>query len=452
MGTAELIMTVVILVLCAVCAVLAASAAKNAREARSLGAQTKQDVGDGFSRLRTETAQAQSSLRGEVNESLARQSASIDAMTRAAADDRQKLSDTLTSFIRESRDSERAAAQKSSEQAERLTRMVSDSVSAMQESNEKKLEQMRATVDEKLTETLGKRLDSSFETVSKQLSELYTSLGEMKELSGGVTGSVTALNRVLTNVKSRGTWAEVQLGSILDQIIPGCYERNYRPANGAGVVEFAIRIPTGDGSTIYMPVDSKFPAEDYRRVCDAADAADPAALAEARKALMRRVTDEGRTVAKYIDVPHTTPFAVMYLATEGLYAEVMSSDSGTAERLQRDCGVLITGPATVVALLNSLALGFRTVAINEKADQVMDILSGVKKEYDTFCELLEKTGKKISDAGEMIDKAQKRSGMIRKKLRSVSEAGTIGEADRLLGLDADDGPGEAPDDVPADDQ
>lgn len=239
----------------------------------------------------------------------------------------------------------------------------------MRESNEKKLEQMRVTVDEKLTSTLSQRLDSSFKTVSDRLESVYKSLGEMKELSNGVTANVTTLNRVLTNVKARGTWAEIQLGSILDQTIPGMYETNFTCVpNSKEKVEFAVRIPSSDGEqTTYLPIDSKFPMEDYVRLCTAADSADAEALAAARKALESRVVNEARTISKYINVPLTTPFAIMYLATEGLYAEIASSRSGVPEKLRSEFNVMIAGPSTITALLNSLSLGFRAVAINEKA-------------------------------------------------------------------------------------
>ncbi len=205
------------------------------------------------------------------------------------------------------------------EQNARQSKALTEAVDRMRESIEKKLEEMRVTVDEKLTSTLTQRLDSSFKTVSDRLENVYKSLGEMKELSSGVTANVTALNKVLTNVKARGTWAEVQLGAILDQTIPGMYETNFVCVPGSrDRVEFAVHIPSNEGELTYLPIDSKFPMEDYVRLCDAADAADPEALAAARKALEARILSEAKTITKYINVPTTTPFAIMYLATEGL--------------------------------------------------------------------------------------------------------------------------------------
>ena len=304
----------------------------------------------------------------------------------------------------------------------------------MQESNEKKLEEMRATVDEKLTSTLTTRLDSSFKTVSEQLEKLYKSLGEMQTLSSGVTENVSALNRVLTNVKARGTWAEVQLQGILDQTIPGMYETNVATVpNSAERVEFAIKIPSSEKGVkdILLPLDSKFPMEDYIRLNSAADSADAEALKEARKALEKRILNEAKDVSKYIHIPNTTPFAIMYLATEGLYAEIASSRTGLPEKIQKDYNVMIAGPSTITALLNSLSMGFKTVAINEKANEVRELLSAVKTQYDKFDGLLLKARKKIDEAGKTIDDAQSRNNLIQKKLRTV-EALDSASAEKLL--------------------
>lgn len=322
------------------------------------------------------------------------------------------------------------------EQNAKQSRDLSEAVDRMRESNEKKLEQMRLTVDEKLNETLSKRLDSSFRTVSDRLENVYKSLGEMKELSNGVTANVTTLNRVLTNVKARGTWAEVQLGAILDQTIPGMYETNFACVSGSkDRVEFAVRIPSSDGEKItYLPIDSKFPMEDYIRLCDAADSADPDALAAARKALEARVLGEAKTITKYINVPLTTPFAIMYLATEGLYAEITSSRSGIAEKIQSEFNVMIAGPSTVTALLNSLSLGFRAVAINEKANEVRLLLAAAKVQYDKFGIMLHKARQKIDEAGKSLDEADKRNEIIRKKLRNVEEIDGV-KAEEILSLE-----------------
>lgn len=317
-------------------------------------------------------------------------------------------------------------------QIEALRADTAEQMRRMQESNERRLDRMRETVDEKLTATLGSRLDASFQTVSRQLESVYKSLGEMKELSMGVTDNVSALNRVLTNVKARGTWAEVQLRAVLDQTIPGMYVENYAPDPlSKERVEFAVRIPSTDGTTAFLPIDSKFPMEDYVRYCTFAESGDAQSAAAARKALETVVLHEARTVSKYIRVPETTPFAILYLATEGLYAEILSARSGLAERIQRECGVLLAGPSTITALLNSLAMGFRAVAVNKKADEVRLLLSAVRQQYDKFGDVLQKARRKIDEAGRSLDEAQDRNRIIAGKLKNV-ETITDAEADALL--------------------
>lgn len=318
---------------------------------------------------------------------------------------------------------------------EKQTARVQQAVSQMQEGNEKKLEEMRKTVDEKLSETLNQRLNASFRTVSEQLSNVYKSLGEMKELSAGVTDNVKGLNRVLTNVKARGTWAEVQLGNILDETIPGMYDKNVKtnPAYN-GQVEFAVRIPNQDNNEItYLPIDSKFPMEDYVRLTNAAEAGNAEELEKAKKALEQRVKEEARLVKQYISTPQTTPFAILYLATEGLYAEITSSQSGITERIQAD-GIMLAGPSTITALLNSLAMGFRTIAINKKANEVWRVLGAAKTQYEKFGDLLAKARKKVDEAGKALDEADHRNSIIQKNLRNV-ETLESSQAETLLGLD-----------------
>lgn len=311
------------------------------------------------------------------------------------------------------------------------TQAVSQAVEKLQASNEKKLDEMRATVDEKLSATLGERLDSSFKTVSEQLSNVYKSLGEMKEISGGIN----TLNRVLTGVKTRGTWAETQLEGILDDIIPNMYVKNYAPEGSRDFVEFAVKIPDRDGNiSAYMPIDSKFPAEDYLRLCEAVDSNDPEGIKQSRKALEQRVLAQAKEIKKYITPPETTPFAVLYLATDSLYAEIMSSSSGIADRIHSEYSVLPAGPSTIAALLSSLSLGFRTVALNKKAGEVMDLLGAAKLQYDKFGDALQKAKKKIDEAGRSIDEADSRNRVILKKLKGV-EAIEQTQADSLLGTD-----------------
>ena len=317
---------------------------------------------------------------------------------------------------------------------DKQSRAVAESIGLLQASNEKKLDEMRKTVDEKLSETLSTRLNASFTTVSQQLENVYKSLGEMKELSSGVTENVRGLNRILTNVKSRGTWAEVQLENILDETIPGMYDVNVKtnPAYN-GQVEFAVRIPNADdGSVTYLPIDSKFPMEDYIRLSAAIDTGDTATLESARRALEARIKEEARAIRNYISVPDTTPFAIMYLATEGLYAEVMGNRNGLAETLHRQ-GIMVAGPSSVLALLNSLSLGFRSVAINRKANEVYKVLGAAKAQYDKFGEQLEIVRNRLNKASEALEEADHRNEIIKKRLKSIE---TLGESsDLILGLD-----------------
>lgn len=305
-------------------------------------------------------------------------------------------------------------------QSDSQTRRLGGFMAEMQKSNEQKLDQMRQTVDEKLTGTLNTRLNASFQTVSQQLESVYKSLGEMQKLSSGVTESVNGLNRVLTNVKSRGTWAEVQLGNILDQTVPGMYDTNVATnPKYNGRVEFAVRIPAADGSGhAWLPIDSKFPMEDYARLTAAAQAGDRQGMESAQKALEQRVRDEAKLVRQYISAPETTPFAVLYLATEGLYAQILGNRSGLAEKLQQQ-GILLAGPTTVTALLNALAMGFRTLAINRKATEVWQVLGAAKMQYEKFGDLLQKARKKVDEAGKVLDEADHRNDIIQKHLRRV---------------------------------
>ncbi|MBQ6543811.1 MAG: DNA recombination protein RmuC [Clostridia bacterium] len=375
-----------------------------------------------FERSRRELNAKQDSVRGEITSRLERREAeSAERFAKLEGEVKDSLAQIRIGNL---------------EQSEKQGRALAEAVEKMRESNEKKLEQMRLTVDEKLTDTLSARLDSSFNTVSERLESVNKSLGEMKELSTGVTANVTALNRVLTNVKARGTWAEVQLGSILDQTIPGMYETNFVCVPGSSDrVEFAVRLPSSDGSITYLPIDSKFPMEDYIKVCDAADRADSEALAAARKALEMRVINEAKTVTKYINEPVTTPYAIMYLATEGLYAEIVSSRNAVAEKIQSRLNIMIAGPSTVTALLNSLSYGYRAAAINEKAAEVRGLLAAAKQQYEKFGDVLRKARKKIDEAGSALDEADKRNDIIRKKLGKI-ESADPSESDALLGIDS----------------
>ncbi len=392
--------------------------------------EMKESIYNEFSRNRTEQSQMGQAQREEVSKQIAEVNKRLEALT-------ETNREQLLRIYREMAAGINTVREKNAEMTEKQNQKIEDSLSKIRESNEKKLEEMRAVVDEKLTSTLTQRLDSSFKTVSGQLENLYKALGEMKEMSGGITEHVSTLNRVLTNVKARGTWAEVQLKNILDQTIPNMYVENYAPNDASKErVEFAIKIPSGENysETVYLPLDSKFPMEDYIRLCDANDRGDGDGALSARKALEERVVREARSIRKYINVPDTTPFAIMYLASEGLYAEIASSPNAIPERLQNEFNVMVAGPSTITALLNSLSMGFRIAAINEKANEVRKILAAVKSQYDTFSGVLAKAKKKIDEAGRSLDEAQHRNSIIQKKLKSIEEVGNS-ESDEILGID-----------------
>jgi DNA recombination protein RmuC len=315
---------------------------------------------------------------------------------------------------------------------DKLRETVESQLRHIQEDTAKKLEQMRATVDEKLHDTLEKRLGESFKLVSERLELVHKGLGEMQSLASGIGD----LKKVLTNVKTRGTFGEIQLGSLLEQILaPEQYETNVATKKGsAGRVEFAVKLPGRDEDqrhTVWLPIDAKFPQEDYLRLLDAQEAGSVDLVAEASKQLDRAVRESARAIRdKYLAPPDTTDFGIMFLPTEGLYAEVLRRP-GLFESLQREYKVIVTGPTTLAALLNSLQMGFRTLAIEKRSSEVWTLLGAVKTEFATFGAILDKTSKKLQEAGNSIDAAATRSRAIERKLRDV-QALPSGEAAVLL--------------------
>lgn len=305
---------------------------------------------------------------------------------------------------------------------DKLRETVEERLRLIQEDNAAKLEQMRATVDEKLHDTLEKRLGESFKLVSERLELVQRGLGEMQTLASGVGD----LKKVLTNVKTRGTFGEIQLASLLEQVLsPGQYEANVETRKGSGQrVEFALHLPGRDGTpdgTIWLPLDAKFPQEDYLRLVEAQENGDLLATADAAKQLDKAVRLMATAIRdKYLDPPHTTDFGVMFLPTEGLYAEVLRRP-GLFEALQRDFKVMIAGPTTLAALLNSLQMGFRTLAIEKRSAEVWNLLGAVRTEFHKFGDVLDKTSKKLQEAGNHIDAAAVRSRSIEKKLKGVQE-------------------------------
>lgn len=309
---------------------------------------------------------------------------------------------------------------------------VEGQLKSIQEDNSKKLEEMRKTVDEKLHETLEKRLGESFKLVSDRLEQVHKGLGEMQTLASGVGD----LKRVLTNVKTRGTWGEIQLGNLLEQVMaPDQYAQNVVTIPGSNDrVEFAIKLPGRDkeGTIVWLPIDAKFPQEDYQRLLEAQEQANAVMAEEAGKALENRVKNEAKDIAaKYISVPHTTEFGILFLPTEGLYAEVLRRP-GLFDVLLREYKVVISGPTTLAALLSSLQMGFRTLAIERRSSEVWSLLGAVKTEFGKFGDLLDKTGKKLQEAGNTIDNAARRSRAIERKLKDVQELPQA-EAAELLG-------------------
>ncbi|GAV25985.1 recombinase RmuC [Carboxydothermus islandicus] len=302
---------------------------------------------------------------------------------------------------------------------EAVRKTVEDNLHRLQEDNAKKLEEMRATVDEKLQGTLERRLSESFRLISERLEQVQRGLGEMQALAAGVGD----LKKVLTNVKTRGTLGEIQLGAILEQIFaPEQYEKNIATKKGSEErVEFAIKLPGQKDGPVWLPIDAKFPTEDYQRLLDAIDKGDALLAEEAAKALENRIKDEARKIReKYLDPPHTTDFAIMFLPSEGLYAEVLRRN-GLVERLQREYRVAVAGPTTLAAFLNSLQMGFRTLAIEKRSLEVWTLLGEVKTEFARFGEALDKTRKKLEAATNEIDNAVKKTRTIEKKLSQVQE-------------------------------
>ena len=314
------------------------------------------------------------------------------------------------------------------ERFQHLKIAVESRLTAIQADNASKLDDMRRTVDEKLHATLEQRLGESFKLVSDRLEQVHRGLGEMQHLAAGVGD----LKRVLTNVKTRGTWGEVQLSALLEQLLtreqfaanvatrPGSNER----------VDFAIRLPgRDDGAEVWLPLDAKFPIEDYQRLIDAVD---PATAEEAARAIEARIRQEARSIReKYVAPPHTTDFAILYLPIEGLYAEALRRP-GLSESLQRDCRVTLAGPTTLAAMLNSLQMGFRTLAIEQRSAEVWAVLGAVKTEFGKFGEALAHTRKKLDEASNSISKAETRTRQLSRRLKDV-EALPLAESEKMIG-------------------
>lgn len=315
----------------------------------------------------------------------------------------------------------------------RMQETIIQALKEIQNANDRRLNDIQRNVNEKLDKSLNERLDSSFKQIGDQLSTLYKSLGELQSLSAGITD----LQKTLSNVKTRGIFGEFQLKNILMDIMDSSqYEENVATKKkSSDRVEFAIKIPDKEDTSgfIYLPIDSKFPADIYNKIVDASNNADSDGLKQATKELEQRIKIEARTIRdKYIDPPNTTDFAIMFLPTEGLYAEVIRI-AGLTEWCQNECKVVMSGPTTLVALLNSLSIGFRYLTVNKNSKEILKTLSAVKAQYDKFGQLISKTQKKLQEAQTAADDLQNRNEMIQKKLSKV-EVMDESESSKILGI------------------
>ncbi len=370
---------------------------RNLREADVLRRQQESD-------LRT----LGNSLLDEMEDQQAEMQHSLTAANQSMISNVSELSRTQTSLL-----------ESMQRQILLSTRNQEERLDSLRQENERQLTEMRHTVDEKLSDSLDKKLNESFAQVSQRLEAVYKGLGEMHTLASGVGD----LKKVLTNVKTRGIWGEMQLGNIIRQILaPGQYDENVAVVPGSSErVEFAIRLPDRTGTIVRLPVDSKFPQEDYIRLTEASQAGNAAETEAARKALITRIKAEAKSInEKYIAPPYTTDFAIMFLPVEGLYAEVMQ-DPELAESLQRDRRVVIAGPGTFSAMLNALQMGFRTMAIEQRTTEVWHLLGEIRTDFGRFAEMLETTRKRIEQAGESIDSAVSKTRTIQRKLNDVEE-------------------------------
>ena len=406
----------------------------------------RDELQQGFDRFRSHVGELLGGMSQQQAERIDGFALRLTQLTERTDAGLQSLAQRLTEDARRSREESTLTLNRlGDQQQQRLVALTADiekrmaevrttletKLGAMQQDNAAKLEQMRATVDEKLQSTLETRLGQSFKLVSERLEAVQRGLGEMQSLAVGVGD----LKRVLGNVKRRGILGEVQLGGLLEDLLTNeQYATNVATVPGSSErVEYAIRMPgQEDGENVYLPIDSKFPVEDYQRLLDAQDAADVEAAALAGRALEVRVRDEAKRIkSKYVAAPHTTDFAVLFLPTEGLYAEVLRRP-GLFESLQRDHRVMVAGPTTLSALLNSLQMGFRTLAIAKRSSEVWKLLGVVKSEFGKFGLVLEKAERQLNTVSKSISDAGKKTKTIERKLRGV-ESIAIEDSSKLFG-------------------
>jgi len=393
--------------------------------------------GEKLDGIRVESATSAKQLREEVLAALKGiAETTTSTMTELANMQKSQLEAMSAAIARLSESNEKKL------EAIRVT--VESKLHSIQIDNAKQLDQMRQTVDEKLQGTLDKRLGESFKQVSDRLEQVYKGLGEMQSLATGVGD----LKRVLTNVKTRGTWGEVQLGALLEQVLtPEQYATNVATKHGGERVEYAIRLPgrnEDDHEIVWLPIDAKFPMEDYQRLLDAQEKADAKIAEDAAKALETRIKQCAADICgKYLNPPYTTDFGILFLPTEGLFAEVVRRP-GLAESAQRECRVVIAGPTTLWSILNSLQMGFRTLAIQKRSSEVWNLLSAVKTEWSNYGEILDKVRKKLHEASNTVEKAQARTRAVGRKLKEVQQMPSS-EASEVLMIETklDDSDGEA---------
>ena len=371
---------------------------------------TKEEI----AKNRTETSQNNQLSRQEMSNSLkAFGDSLLSRMAEIAGLQKNQLDTFSKQLSTQTRTNE--------EKLEQMRETVEKRLKTLQDENTKKLEQMRETVDEKLHATLEKRLGESFKTVSERLEQVHKGLGEMQTLAAGVGD----LKKVLSNVKTRGIWGEISLGFLIEQLFtPEQYAKNVATKKGSSErVEFAIRLPgrDKDEGEVWLPIDSKFPEADYTRLMEAQEKADPELVEESAKSLEKFIKAEAKKInEKYIDPPNTTDFGIMFLPVESLYSEVLRRP-GLFEELQREFRITVTGPTTLAALLNSLQMGFRTLAIEKRSSEVWTLLGTVKTEFGKFGDVLDKTQKKLQEASNTIETAAKKSRTIERKLKDVQE-------------------------------
>ena len=400
---------------------------------RPAGDDISPKIREEFRVNRNESSEESKRLREEITKA---QNTGMESIQKTITNTVTELGKAQQEYLDRIDKSIKALGESNANKIDKVREAVESQLKQIRESNEKKLEQMRVTVDEKLQSTLEKRLGESFKHVSERLEAVQRGLGDMQKLAAGVGD----LKRVLTNVKARGTWGEYQLGDILEQILsPDQYAKNVQPRPGAGgIVEYAVRLPGKEGeSEVWLPIDAKFPQEDYQRLLEAADRADAKAVEKSTAALVRTIKAAAGDISnKYIEPPHTTDFAIMFLPTEGLYAEVIRQP-GILEELQQKYRVVVAGPTNLSAILNSLRMGFRTLAIEKRSSEVWKVLSTVKVEFGKFGDVLDKVKKQLNTASNTIDSTQTRTRAMARKLRDV-EALPSGEAPDLLGLEEDE--------------